>query len=202
VAAQPDQPPEDSPGESPAHPPDQPAQAPIQALTIPEAARVLGLSVVTIRRRLKRGELRGQRVPTPAGFEWRILLPSPLVDAAGAAGADQATRQGGDQGGPNQETAGADQRLIEALQAQNAELRAELAARRREVQELHVLLARWQPALPPPLTGEAVADDQADQAPPDHEATTPEESSDNSSGAEQTRPLSGLRRLWQMITGG
>jgi hypothetical protein len=175
-------------------------------VTIPQAAQVLGLSVVTIRRRLKRGELRGQRVPTPAGFEWRILLPAPLVDAAGPApGAAQGTPQGAGQGSPHQEAGGADQRLIETLQTQVAELRTELEARRREVQELHVLLARWQPALPPPLTGEASAADgpadQADQTPPDHGATTGEDPAEESSGAAQIRPLSGLRRLWLLIRG-
>src|SRR5262245_63394408 len=96
--------PGDAPRESPAHPPEQSAQAPLQALPIPEAGRALGLSVVTIRRRLKRGELRGQRLPTPAGFEWRIPLPAPLVDAAETArGPAQGTPQGGDRGSPRQE---------------------------------------------------------------------------------------------------
>jgi hypothetical protein len=43
--------------------------------------------------------------------------------------------------------------------------------------------------------------DQADQTPPDHMVPTPEDSSGDSPGATQTRPLSGLRRLWQLITG-
>jgi hypothetical protein len=148
VVAQADQPPENSTAQAP-------EESPIQAVTIPQAAQALGISVVTVRRRLKRGELRGQKVPTVAGFEWRILVPSALVDAsAGAASSppEQGPTHPGDEG--------ADQRLIAALQAQLAEYRTELDARRREVQELHVLLARWQPALPPPLTI-----DQADQTP-------------------------------------
>jgi hypothetical protein len=133
-------------------------------VTVPQAAQALGLSVGTIRRRRKRGELRGQKVATAAGFEWRVLVPSALVDATEERGADQ----GAPQDTPRQEREGADQRLIEALQARLAELRTELEARRREAQELHVLLARWQPALPPPVGGE-IAADPADQAPPDHE---------------------------------
>jgi hypothetical protein len=163
-------------------------------VTIPQAAQALDLSVVTIRRRLKRGELRGQKVATPAGFEWRVLVPSALVDAA----EDKGAGQGAAQDTPHQDNRGADQRLIEALQVQLAELRSELDARRREVQELHVLLARWQPALPPPLAGEAIPAEQADEAPPAHQAITPE----GSSGIEQIRPLSGLRKLWLLITGG
>jgi hypothetical protein len=168
-----------------------PEESPVQAVTIPQAAQALDLSVITIRRRLKRGELRGQKVATAAGFEWRVLVPSALVDAA----EDEGAAQGTTQGTPLQESRGADQRLIEVLQTQLAELRVELDARRREVQELHVLLARWQPALPPPLTGEALPE-QADQTPPDHETISPEESSP----PDQIRPVSGLRRLWRMIT--
>jgi len=162
-------------------------------VTIPQAARALDLSVITIRRRLKRGELRGQKVATAAGFEWRVLVPSALVDAA----EDKRPAQGATQDTPHQEDRGADQRLIEVLQTQLAEMRVELDARRREVQELHVLLARWQPALPPPLTGEAVPE-QADQIHPDHEVSTSEESA----APDQTRPVSGLRKLWRLIIGG
>ena len=162
-------------------------------MTIPQAAQALDLSVITIRRRLKRGELRGQKVATAAGFEWRVLVPSALVDAA----EDKGPAQGATQSTPYQEDKGTDQRLIEALQTQLAEIRIELEARRREVQELHVLLARWQPALPPPLTGEAVPD-QADQTPSDLDSITPEDSAPT----DQTKPVSGLRRLWHLIIGG
>ena len=165
----------------------------MQAVTIPQAAQALDLSVITIRRRLKRGELRGQKVATAAGFEWRVLVPSALVDAA----EDKRPAQGATQSTPYQEDKGTDQRLIEALQTQLAEMRIELEARRREVQELHVLLARWQPALPPPLTGEAVPD-QADQTPSDLDSITPEDSAPT----DQTKPVSGLRRLWHLIIGG
>jgi hypothetical protein len=185
VAAQVDQSPADSSVITP-------EESPVQAVTIPQAAQALDLSVVTIRRRLKRGELRGQKVATAAGFEWRVLVPSALVDAA----EDKGPAQGPTQSTPHQEDRGPDQRLIEVLQTQLAEMRVELDARRREVQELHVLLARWQPALPPPLASEAVPE-QADQAPPDHEAVIPEESA----ALDQTRPVSGLRRLWRMIIG-
>ena len=42
---------------------------------IPEAARVLGVSIPTVKRRLKRGELAGERERTPSGFKWLVLLP-------------------------------------------------------------------------------------------------------------------------------
>jgi hypothetical protein len=37
-------------------------------LAIPEAARVLGVSIPTVKRRLKSGALCGEQEPTPSGF--------------------------------------------------------------------------------------------------------------------------------------
>jgi hypothetical protein len=68
-------------------------------VTIRQAAQALDLSVVTIRRRLKRGALRGQKVATAAGSEWRVLVPSALVDAA----EDKGPAQGAPQDTPRQE---------------------------------------------------------------------------------------------------
>jgi DNA polymerase III subunit gamma/tau len=59
-------------------------------LTLTEAATLLGLSVDTVRRRVKRGELEARMVPTPHGAAWRVRPPSaptlgatvvPTVDA-------------------------------------------------------------------------------------------------------------------------
>lgn len=44
-------------------------RAPIQ-----EAAKRLGVSPDTIRRRMKKGELVGEKEPTPQGYEWRLIL--------------------------------------------------------------------------------------------------------------------------------
>src|SRR5262252_587846 len=43
-------------------------------LTIAEAAAALGVSVDTVRRRLKRGELQAQQMPTERGPVWRVAL--------------------------------------------------------------------------------------------------------------------------------
>lgn len=43
--------------------------------TVSEAAQVFGVSVDTIRRRMKRGELDTRREQTPQGFRWLIHLP-------------------------------------------------------------------------------------------------------------------------------
>ncbi len=44
-------------------------------VTIPEAARRLGISRQAVRRRLKAGELTGRQVPRPQGHIWLIALP-------------------------------------------------------------------------------------------------------------------------------
>lgn len=46
-----------------------------ERLSMKQAAERLGVSVDTIRRRLKKGELVGEKEPTPQGYEWRIVLP-------------------------------------------------------------------------------------------------------------------------------
>jgi excisionase family DNA binding protein len=43
-------------------------------LTIAEAAAALGVSVDTVRRRLKRGELQAQQMPTERGPVWRVAI--------------------------------------------------------------------------------------------------------------------------------
>jgi hypothetical protein len=43
-------------------------------LPLSEAAGILGVSVDTVRRRVKRGELDGEQRPTPQGFVWWVHL--------------------------------------------------------------------------------------------------------------------------------
>jgi len=56
-------------------------------VTINEAAKRLGVSPDTVRRRLKRGDLQGEREKTPQGFVWRIILPRDASDATEPQGA-------------------------------------------------------------------------------------------------------------------
>ena len=95
-------------------------------VTIPEAARILRLSEMTVRRRLRSGELTGVQLTSQGGYTWMVELPG-----------DQPS------GGPDRTDA-----LIARLEAQIAAQQEELEARKREVQELHVLLQ--QAALPAP----------------------------------------------------
>ncbi len=48
---------------------------PDHTFTVREAAALLGVCRMTILRRLKRGELRGGRLPIPQVFAWRVELP-------------------------------------------------------------------------------------------------------------------------------
>ncbi len=48
----------------------------VEDLTIEDAAARLGVSVSTVRRRIRDGLLMAERVTTPQGFKYRILLPN------------------------------------------------------------------------------------------------------------------------------
>ena len=50
-----------------------------QWVTIPEAARRLGLSMVTVRRRIKMGTLEAELQPGIRGPEYRVRLPSETI---------------------------------------------------------------------------------------------------------------------------
>jgi excisionase family DNA binding protein len=109
-------------------------------VSVPEAARLLRVSEHTVRRRLKSGELQGHQVASSGGFLWMVEIPEELQ-------AD----------GPDSGEMAAMKALVAQLEETIAMLRerfavqdAELEARRREVQELHVLLQQVQVALPPP----------------------------------------------------
>jgi len=99
-------------------------------VSIGEAARRLGVSTDTIRRRIGKGELLAHREPTPQGYRWEIELQPNDQPLNGHEGNNEA--------------------LVTALLAQVQAQAEELDARRREVQELHVLLQTAQTALAAP----------------------------------------------------
>jgi len=98
----------------------------VEKVSIGEAARRLGVSTDTIRRRIGKGELLAHREPTPQGYRWEIELQ------------------------PNDQPINGQDVLVTTLQAQVQAQAEELDARRREVQELHVLLQSAQAALTAP----------------------------------------------------
>ncbi len=47
-------------------------------LSVQEAADRLGISEATIRRRIRKGELRAVKRPIPTGYEWRVIIGDQL----------------------------------------------------------------------------------------------------------------------------
>lgn len=107
-----------------------------------EAASRLGVSVDTIERRLKAGELKGHKEPRPQGYRWMIELPDD-----------------GDNGDAQEHTsvdaevcacgcAGEIKRLEEMV----GMFREQIGVKDTQISELHVLLQQSQAALPAPKT--------------------------------------------------
>ena len=152
------------------------------AVTILEAAQRLGVNPATVRRRIKRGELRSRQQPNASGFVWLVELDEPPAQAPAQPSTPQAsaTKDPGDHDA---------QAAVTLLTAHNADLRAtvdalrnqldraetELDARRREVRELHTLLAASSRlALPVPVDVSTQASTQPAQpsTPPDTQGGT------------------------------
>lgn len=103
----------------------------MQEITIAQAAERLGVSMDTIRRRISKGEIKARKVPSAHGEMYIIELPEDIApESSGLAGKAEAPGE------------------IEALKKTIAIMETELESRRREVQELHVLLQQAQAALP------------------------------------------------------
>jgi excisionase family DNA binding protein len=111
-------------------------------VTIQEAAQHLGVSQDTVRRRIRKEELQARQTPTPQGFRWVVELEDLEEDAQAAPTPTHRPDIGGAQVEDGQDV----RELVDALRSQLQSQGEELVARRREVQELHVLLQ--QKALP------------------------------------------------------
>jgi hypothetical protein len=113
-----------------------------------EAARSLGVSEETIKRRIRRGELNGQQQPRPQGYVWMVDIPEEVL--ASTSQHDTTTH---DDDTDHNTSSGEIRRLEEMVQLLRQQLsvyQEEVESRRREVQELHVLLQQAQAALPAP----------------------------------------------------
>jgi hypothetical protein len=129
--------------------------------SITDAAHQFGVSPDTVKRRIKRGELPTRKDQTQTGWRWLVYVavaPAGGADAAPAAPADgalTARAAPADVALPAPAAPTAEvhrlEQLVASQEATIAEQRVELEARRREVQELIVLLERAQRlALPAP----------------------------------------------------
>ena len=121
----------------------------MQQVSIDEAARLLGVSQDTIRRRIRNGELKAHQETRPQGYVWRVTLPD-----------EEPESEGQNHVGDTYLSSELVEALRDTIQRQDdtiAQLRTQLEAkdrqletRAREVQELHVLLQQAQAALPVP----------------------------------------------------
>jgi excisionase family DNA binding protein len=126
-------------------------------VTIAEAAHRLGVSVDTVKRKLRRGELRGYKQPGGrGGFSWLIELGDSsqgnTQDNANAS-MDYASANYGEVKALREQVVmlqtqvGAQQKQIEQQLTSHQE---ELSAKNRQIEQLHVLLQQAQAALPAP----------------------------------------------------
>jgi multidrug efflux pump subunit AcrA (membrane-fusion protein) len=131
-----------------------------------EAARLLGVSVDTVERKLKRGEFNGKQDPRPRGWRWLVEVPQ-----------DVATAETSEAPASNPANAPADahaneaealRELIDTVKDEVAELRRQLQsqaesyqqqleakdqqleAKDKQIEQLHILLQQAQAALPVP----------------------------------------------------
>jgi len=112
----------------------------METVSIREAAERLGMSPDTIRRHLRNGTLKGEQEKTPQGFRWRVQINTNGSQPNNTDGHQDATGE-----------------LIATLrnqvESQAKELQELREDRRREVQELHILLQTAQAALTAPKEG-------------------------------------------------
>ena len=124
----------------------------VDLVPVAEAARRYGVSVDTVKRRLRNGELQGHKQPGRGGFSWLIEMngasPSNSEDATANATVDAPVNDGEVQ---------ALRELVETLRSQvmSQQKQAEsehqqLEAKDNQIRELHVLLQQTQAALPAP----------------------------------------------------
>src|SRR5271157_847488 len=115
----------------------------MKEVPILDAAKILNVSMDTVRRRIGKGELKARKVPSPHGETYLVEVPDD-ADPPSEVPEDKEDNPV----------------AIEAMRKTISILETELEARRREVQELHVLLQQAQKQLPPGNT-----DSSADKAP-------------------------------------
>jgi predicted RNase H-like nuclease (RuvC/YqgF family) len=131
-----------------------------------EAARLLGVSIDTVERKLKRRELNGKQDPRPRGWRWLVEIPQDVATAeTSAAPATNPANAPADAcaNGPE-----ALRELVDTVKDEVAQLRQQLQcqaesyqqqleakdqqleAKDKQIEQLHVLLQQAQAALPAP----------------------------------------------------
>ena len=121
-----------------------------------EAARLLGVSIDTIERKLKRGELKGKQDPRPRGWRWLVEIPQDVATAETSA--DNPANAPADAHANELEalrelvdTVKDDvAQLRRQLQSQAESYQQQLEAKDKQIEQLHILLQQAQAALPAP----------------------------------------------------
>ena len=119
-------------------------------VTVLEASQRLGLTQDTVKRRLRKGALPGERLPRPQGYVWLVELANddnPMPEQG-----DDSVEQGGVNGVngtmPGHGDDSVSNREITRLDEMVTMLREQLDVQNNQIRELHVLLS--QAALPAP----------------------------------------------------
>jgi len=107
-------------------------------LSIPEAVHTLGLSQDTIRKRLRSGDLQGQKVKGAGGFRWEVFV----ADGPTVKGVTQDGNHANvtDDGNHDDDANGG--ALVVELKARVNNLEEQLTIRAGEIDQLHRLLAQ------------------------------------------------------------
>jgi hypothetical protein len=121
----------------------------VELVSISQAVTRLGVSEVTIRRRLRKGELKGQKRETPQGYVWLIELPDDVSEDK-KNGSDGEGESLSELVAALRSQVEGQQELVDSLQAQVKVQQEELIAKNKQIEQLHVLLQQAQAALPAP----------------------------------------------------
>ena len=120
----------------------------MELVTMGEAAQRMGVSVDTVRRRLRRGELLGRHQPTPQGFIWLVELPDQTGSQSGAGDvcAMPPAAHSGVPGDllPNEGDVHALRELVEVLRHEIDTRDKQMDSKDRQIEQLHVLLQQAQ----------------------------------------------------------
>jgi excisionase family DNA binding protein len=141
-------------------------------VTKKEAAELLGVSVDTIERRIKRGDLKGHKESRPQGLTWLIEIPQEIIPQGNGGGSGGALPHADAQGDPSASPLHGELRRLEelvatlqaqiAIQQKQTDKQAEayqwqldakdkqLESKDKQIEQLHVLLQQAQAALPGP----------------------------------------------------
>jgi hypothetical protein len=124
-------------------------------VTMTEAARRLDVTVETVKRRLRRGELQGHKQPRPQGFTWLIEMPedtgdqdsTPSVTPLDIPTSNAEVHRLEDMVSLLQRELAITR---EELEHQRSMYQSELVSKNKQIEQLHVLLQQAQAALPAP----------------------------------------------------